>query len=124
MGEGLLSPLHLLIILVIAFVFFGAKRLPEMGRSLGGGLREFKRGLSGVTDELDDTARLAGAQPPAQIAAPTAPIAAPTAPIAPPAAQIVAPAVPVAPPTVTVVEPAVDDRPATQASGAQEPSTE
>jgi sec-independent protein translocase protein TatA len=46
MFTGLESPTHLLILLVIILLFFGAKRLPEMGRSLGRGIQEFKDGLN------------------------------------------------------------------------------
>ena len=42
---------ELIIILAVLLLLFGAKRLPEMGRSLGKGMREFKEGVSGVTDE-------------------------------------------------------------------------
>lgn len=47
MLSGLENPLHLLILLVVILLVFGAKRLPEMGRSLGSGLREFKAGITG-----------------------------------------------------------------------------
>ncbi len=46
MFSGLESPTHLLLLLVIILLLFGAKRLPEMGRSLGQGIREFKEGLN------------------------------------------------------------------------------
>jgi sec-independent protein translocase protein TatA len=46
---GLEQPTHILMILVLAFLLFGAKRLPEIGRSLGTGLREFKHSISGET---------------------------------------------------------------------------
>ena len=39
---GLENPFHLLVLLFLILVLFGAKRLPEMGRSLGTGMREFK----------------------------------------------------------------------------------
>ena len=42
---GLDNPLHLAILLVILLLLFGAKRLPEMGRSLGAGLRGFKESV-------------------------------------------------------------------------------
>jgi len=45
-----------IIVLVVALVIFG-RRLPEVGRSLGRGLVEFKKGLKGVKDELDDVDR-------------------------------------------------------------------
>jgi sec-independent protein translocase protein TatA len=38
---------ELVIVLVIVLLIFGAKRLPEIGRSLGGGMREFKDSISG-----------------------------------------------------------------------------
>lgn len=44
---GLTSPTHIVIILVLALLLFGAKRLPEMGRSLGHGMREFKESVTG-----------------------------------------------------------------------------
>jgi sec-independent protein translocase protein TatA len=46
MFTGLESPVHLLILLVIILLLFGAKRLPELGRSLGQGIREFKSGTN------------------------------------------------------------------------------
>ena len=42
MFTGLASPAHLILLLVIILLLFGAKRLPEMGRSLAEGIREFK----------------------------------------------------------------------------------
>ncbi len=39
---GLTNPTHLVLLLLIALCLFGAKRLPEIGRSLGSGMREFK----------------------------------------------------------------------------------
>jgi sec-independent protein translocase protein TatA len=45
---GLLdNPIHLLMLFVVVMLLFGAKRLPEMGRSLGAGLRGFKESVSG-----------------------------------------------------------------------------
>jgi sec-independent protein translocase protein TatA len=49
MGLGLENPVHLLIILAIVLMVFGAKRLPEMGRSLGEGMRGFKDAIGGET---------------------------------------------------------------------------
>jgi sec-independent protein translocase protein TatA len=46
---GLDNPIHLAFLLVILLMVFGAKRLPEMGRSLGSGLRGFKESISGET---------------------------------------------------------------------------
>ncbi len=46
MYAGLESPTHLLLLLFIILLLFGAKRLPEMGRSLGRSIQEFKEGLN------------------------------------------------------------------------------
>ncbi|HXR29925.1 MAG TPA: twin-arginine translocase TatA/TatE family subunit [Solirubrobacterales bacterium] len=45
------GPLELAIVLIIALVVFGPKRLPELGRSLGRGIREFRGSVSGDSDE-------------------------------------------------------------------------
>lgn len=47
MSAGLENPLHLLLVLAVVLLLFGAKRMPEMGRSLGKGIREFKGGILG-----------------------------------------------------------------------------
>ena len=47
MISGLENPLHILLILVVVLLVFGARRLPELGRSLGSGMREFKDSISG-----------------------------------------------------------------------------
>ena len=47
---GLFEGPHLLILLLIVFVIFGAKRLPELGKGLGEGLKGFKEGIKGVSD--------------------------------------------------------------------------
>jgi len=44
---GLDNPLHIAFLVVILLLVFGAKRLPEIGRSLGGGMREFKHSITG-----------------------------------------------------------------------------
>ena len=46
---GLDNPIHIAFLLLILLLVFGAKRLPEMGRSLGAGLRGFKESISGET---------------------------------------------------------------------------
>src|SRR4051794_23120864 len=48
-----IGPLELIIVLVIVLVIFGPKRLPGLGRSLGGGMREFKDSLSGKDNDED-----------------------------------------------------------------------
>jgi sec-independent protein translocase protein TatA len=49
MGE-LLTPTHLIIVLVVALLLFGPRKLPELGKGLGEGLRGFKEGIKGTTD--------------------------------------------------------------------------
>lgn len=49
MGD-LLQPWHLVVLGVVAFLLFGAKRLPELGKGLGEGLKGFREGIKGVTD--------------------------------------------------------------------------
>jgi sec-independent protein translocase protein TatA len=44
---GWTSPTHIILLLLIALLLFGAKRLPEIGRSLGTGMREFKDSVTG-----------------------------------------------------------------------------
>ncbi|HXH88805.1 MAG TPA: twin-arginine translocase TatA/TatE family subunit [Gaiellaceae bacterium] len=59
---------ELIILLVVLLVFFGPKRLPEMGRSLGKGMREFKDSISGKDDDEDEPMhkRLSSELPPAE----------------------------------------------------------
>jgi sec-independent protein translocase protein TatA len=49
-----IGPMELIIVLVIALLVLGPKRLPEAGRSVGKGLREFKESLSGDRRDDDD----------------------------------------------------------------------
>jgi sec-independent protein translocase protein TatA len=71
------GPLELAIVLVVALLVLGPKRLPEVGRSLGNGIREFKDSLSneGHHDDDDDETHLDMEEPPKPVttAAATAP---------------------------------------------------
>ncbi|MGA3344625.1 MAG: twin-arginine translocase TatA/TatE family subunit [Terracidiphilus sp.] len=49
MGD-ILQPWHLIVLAIVAFLLFGAKRLPELGKGLGEGLKGFKEGLKGMSD--------------------------------------------------------------------------
>jgi sec-independent protein translocase protein TatA len=49
-----IGPLELAIVLVIALVIFGPKRLPELGRSMGRGIREFRSSISGKDDDEEE----------------------------------------------------------------------
>ncbi len=76
MGSGLLQPTHLIFLLILALLLFGAKRLPEIGRSLGVGMREFKDSVTGTQDGTTTDTR--SELPPPQVVAP-APAATPEA---------------------------------------------
>ena len=82
---GLDNPIHIAFLLVLLLLVFGAKRLPEMGHSLGSGLRGFRDALSG-----DARTAPVPAPVPAPIAAPDSPPAAHLA-VAAPAADNAAP---------------------------------
>jgi sec-independent protein translocase protein TatA len=51
--EGLFRPIHLVFILVIVLVLFGPGKLPDLGRGLGKGIREFKEALRGGAEGGD-----------------------------------------------------------------------
>jgi len=57
------NPVHIVILLGIALLLFGGKRLPEIGRSLGSGMREFKDGLTG-NSPAEPQPELPPAEPP------------------------------------------------------------
>ncbi len=66
---GWTSPTHVILLLLIALLLFGAKRLPEIGRSLGTGMREFKDSVTGntppETPQLPPPETTAASTPPA-----------------------------------------------------------
>lgn len=51
---GIENPVHLVFIAVVALVVLGPKRLPEMARALGKGMREFREAMSGQGEEESD----------------------------------------------------------------------
>jgi sec-independent protein translocase protein TatA len=86
---GLDNPIHIAFLLILLLLVFGAKRLPEMGRSLGTGMRGFKESLGGESTAASLTA---AHQPSSLAGAPVAePVSAPVA--APVAASAVTPVV-------------------------------
>lgn len=50
---GNIGPLEIIVVLIIALIVFGPKRLPELGRSLGRGIREFRGSVTGDHDDDD-----------------------------------------------------------------------
>jgi sec-independent protein translocase protein TatA len=60
---------EILVVLVIALIIFGPKRLPELGRSVGRGIREFRSSISGHDEEekpAPKPAQIEGAEPPSE----------------------------------------------------------
>ncbi|WP_342766820.1 twin-arginine translocase TatA/TatE family subunit [Deinococcus irradiatisoli] len=77
---------EILLILVAALLIFGPKKLPDLGRSLGNGIREFRKGTQGLKDELegsfkDEPAMPVTPAPNAQTILAAAPAAAEVAPV-------------------------------------------
>ena len=79
---GLDNPLHIAFLVVILLLVFGARRLPEIGRSLGSGMREFKQSITGESSAPEQPA----------LGAPQQQQPAPTQAAAPQPAQVAAPA--------------------------------
>jgi sec-independent protein translocase protein TatA len=79
-----IQPIHIVIIIVVAFLIFGASRLPEIGRGLGKSISEFRKGTKEAAEGFVDEVK--GAKPGQAAPAPAAP--APAAPVwvVPPAA--------------------------------------
>jgi sec-independent protein translocase protein TatA len=92
-----IGPLEIAVVLIIVLIIFGPKRLPELGQSMGRGIREFKNSLSGDKDkdspdekrrELEASQQAGASQPqPAQPAAAPTPPPAEQPPAQPPAGQ-------------------------------------
>ena len=82
-----LSPLHLILILIIALLILGPGKLPDVGAALGKSIREFRKATSDIQETVRvDTSPLPptpqpAATPPAPIAASTAPSPLPAAPV-------------------------------------------
>jgi len=65
MGSGVVSPWHIAIFAIVVLIAFGPRRLPEMGRMLGKGIREFKDGITHHHEALDEP------EPPARLSSGT-----------------------------------------------------
>ena len=80
---GAIEPWHLIVVLVVALLVLGPKRLPEVGKSLGDTIREFRKSIAETRDSVSGTTPAAAAAPPAPAATP----APPAVPAAPPTAE-------------------------------------
>ena len=60
------GPLEVIIVAIVALVIFGPKRLPELGTSMGKGIREFRASISGKDDDHDEPAIDQGGDGPAE----------------------------------------------------------
>ena len=96
MFEGLFQPMHLLLILGIALLFFGPKRLPELGKGLGTSIRDFRDAMSGQKPEDKANSQLEAPKAASTVTPAAAP--ATTAPAPPPATTAPAPPAQAAPP--------------------------
>jgi sec-independent protein translocase protein TatA len=90
---GLDNPLHIAFLLIVLLLVFGAKRLPELGRSLGSGMREFKDSISGEAHPTITQSTQQQPAPPQPVAA-QAPVVAPPVVAPTPAQAVQAPADP------------------------------
>ena len=77
-----LGPMEIIIVLAIALIVFGPKRLPELGRGLGRGMRDFKAGLTGA-DEDDRRAEEESKRTATATISPAAPVPVSTQPAPP-----------------------------------------
>ena len=104
MVGDILQPTHLIFVLAIALLVLGPKRLPEVGRSLGKGLRDFKEAISGEEHprphELGTPTIVQVPPEPGMQVAPEPAVQVPPQPATPPAVQV--PPQPAAPPAVQV----------------------
>jgi sec-independent protein translocase protein TatA len=92
---GLDNPIHIAFLLILLLLVFGAKRLPEMGKSLGAGMRGFKDSLTGESTQpaltTQPSASAAPASPPHLASAPAPAPATVAAPVLPSAEEPQAP---------------------------------
>jgi sec-independent protein translocase protein TatA len=68
----ILQPTHLLFVLVVALLVLGPKRLPEAGKALGRGIRDFRTAISGEDDRSDELPTQAAPAPPPEAVVPPA----------------------------------------------------
>lgn len=103
---GLENPFHIAVLVVLLLLLFGAKRLPEIGRSLGSGMREFKMSVTGEANQSQQSLPPAAAQ---------------QQPVAPQPQQQPAPQAPATPPPPQAVQAPGAEPVATPAAAQQQP---
>ena len=81
-----IGPLEIIIVLVVVLVIFGPKRLPELGKGLGRGMRDFKDAITGKDDEPKELDSKATTQQ-TTVQVPVPVPAEPVAPVEPPASE-------------------------------------
>jgi sec-independent protein translocase protein TatA len=113
---GLDNPSHIAILVVVLLLVFGARRLPEIGRSLGSGMREFKESITGESKPTLG----AGQQAHTPVSQPQQPVSA--APPVPPAQPQPPPAQPQPPPVQPQPPPAQPVAAQPGAAGEQQPN--
>lgn len=72
-----LGPSEILLLGGLLFLLFGARKLPDIGRSLGKGLVEFKKGIKGIEDDVDSSQPVPRSEPAAELPRPPQRIATP-----------------------------------------------
>ena len=70
---GSIGAPEILIIFLVILLLFGAKRIPEIARGLGKGIREFKSATREIADEINDAGRIDAPRPPAHTTKPRTP---------------------------------------------------
>ena len=73
MFAGMLGGWEIVLILAVVLILFGAKRLPELAKGLGTGIREFKKATREVTDEISNAMDDTSPPPPTRLPASTTP---------------------------------------------------
>jgi sec-independent protein translocase protein TatA len=63
MGEGLFQPMHLLAIFFITLLVFGPRKLPELGKAIGEGIRALKKGLTETSTSNTETKQSTSTEP-------------------------------------------------------------
>ena len=122
-----ISPIHLVIVLIIALIVIGPGKLPEVGAALGKSIKEFRKAASDITDSVQvdaAPATAAAVAPAAVVAAAPMPMAASAAPLAPTPPVSVPPEVISAAPAPIVAAPTAYPSMAAQPSGNESPSPE